>query len=258
MPRRRPWTALALLAFALPAGALDDALYAEVLSRYTHEVRDLARTRVAYRELGSAPEWRRVVESLEATDPSRLGTRKAKLAFWIDAYNVLAIDLIVRNHPLESIRDLGSLIWPVWKRTAGTIGGESYSLDRIEHEIIRPMGDPRTHAAVICASTSCPALRREPWRADRLDEQLDDAMRTWLADPGKGLLVDRKSGVVTLSRIFDWFEEDFEAAGGVLAVAARYAPLPEGDWLSSHPRPRLRYFDYDWRVNDLESPQTRR
>ena len=132
MPQRRPWIALALLAFALPAGALDDALYAEVLSRYTHEVRDLARTRVAYRELGSAPEWRRVVDSLEATDPSRLGTRKAKLAFWIDAYNVLAIDLIVRNHPLESIRDLGSLIWPVWKRTAGTIGGESYSLDRIE------------------------------------------------------------------------------------------------------------------------------
>jgi hypothetical protein len=256
MFRQSPWLVLALLCLAPPSHALDEDVYADVLTRYTRPVRDVAGTRVAYRELARSPEWRRVVASLEAADPARLEGRAEKLAFWIDAYNVLAIDWIVRNHPVESIKDLGSLLWPVWRREAGRIGGRPYTLHQIEHEIIRPLDDPRTHAAVICASTSCPALRREPWRADRLDAQLDDAMRIWMADREKGLRVE-PTGEVTLSRIFDWFEEDFEAAGGVLTFAARYAPEAEREWLERNPQARVRYFEYDWRANDLESAQAK-
>jgi len=239
------------LALAAPAAALDDELYARILDRYTREVDDLARTRVDYRGLTRSPDWPRLIASLEASEPARLATRDAQLAFWIDAYNILAIDTIVSHYPVDGIRDVGSLFRPVWKRSAGTIGGESYSLDRIEHGIIRPLGDPRTHAAVICASTSCPALRREPWRAEHLDAQLDDAMRRWMADPGKGLRIDRAAQTVTLSKIFDWFEQDFEAAGGPLAFAARYAPPDARAWLESHPDARVEYFDYDWSANDL-------
>jgi hypothetical protein len=239
------------LALAAPAQALDATLYAELLERHTRTVEDLARTRVDYRGLRSSADWSRLVASLERIDPAALATPDERLAFWINAYNILAIDLVVRNQPIESIRDIGSLLRPVWKREAGRIGGASYSLDRIEHGIIRPMGDPRTHAAVICASTSCPALRREPWRARELDAQLDDAVRIWLADEGKGLRIDREDESVTLSRIFDWFEEDFETQGGTLAFVARYAPEPSRSWLARHPDPDLEYFDYDWRLNGL-------
>jgi hypothetical protein len=242
---------IAVLALASPAAALDLALYEQILGRHTVEVEDLARTRVDYRALTRSQDWQRLRASLEASDPARLATRAEQLAFWINAYNLLAIDWIVRHYPVESIRDLGSLLRPVWERPAGTIGGRPYTLDEIEHQIIRPFGDPRSHAAVICASTSCPALRREPWRAERLDAQLDDAMRIWMADPGKGLRIESASPEVRLSKIFDWFEEDFEDAGGALAFATRYGPDDARAWLASHPKPRIVYFDYDWSANDL-------
>jgi hypothetical protein len=248
---------LALAASAggtLPARGqtLDEALYAELLVRHTREVPDLARTRVDYRGLTRSADWRRLLESLSRSDPARLERREQQLAFWINAYNILAVDTVVRSYPLASIRDAGTLLRPVWKREAGRIGGRAFSLDEIEHGQVRSAGDPRTHAAIVCASLSCPALRREPFRAAELDAQLDDAMRTWMADPGKGLRLDPASDRVWLSKIFDWFAEDFAAAGGPLRFAARYAPEPARQTLESEgDRLRVRYFDYDWRLNDL-------
>jgi hypothetical protein len=88
-----------------------------------------------------------------------------------------------RHYPIDSIRSIGSFFSPVWKKTAGEIGGRSYTLYEIEHEILRPMGEPRIHAAIVCASLSCPPLRREPYRAAELEAQLEDNVRRWLADP---------------------------------------------------------------------------
>jgi hypothetical protein len=207
--------ASALLAAAASAEPLDEALYAEILTRHTRPVADLARTRVAYGALADAPEWPRLLGNLQRTRPSRLADRNQRLAHWINAYNILAIDLVVRGYPLESIRDLGSLFRPVWRRPAGRIEGRELSLDEIEHEILRPMGDPRIHAAIVCASLSC---RRR----------------------------------VHLSRIFDWFEADFEASGGVLAFVARYAPADAREWLEGNGAgASVSFLDYDWRLNDL-------
>lgn len=234
------------------AEALDLDLYAGLLEQHTREVNDLAGTRVDYAALGRSPEWRRLVASLAASDPGALEGESEKLAFWVNAYNILAIDLVATHWPVASIRDVGSFFSPVWKREAGRIGGRGYTLDAIEHGIVRPLGEPRAHAVVICASTSCPALPREPLVAERLDAQLDAAMRRWLASPGKGLWVDPAAGTVRLSKIFDWFAEDFAAAGGPLAFAARYAPPDARRWLEEHgDDARIVYLDYDWSVNAL-------
>ena len=241
-----------LLAWATPAAALDEALYAALLERHTRASDDVAGVRVDYAALQDSEDWERLIASLAATDLDTLEGQQARLALWINAYNILAIDLVRRGWPLESIRDLGGLFSPVWKRPAGNVGGRSVTLDEIEHGIVRPMGDPRVHAAVVCASTSCPSLRREPFTAERLDAQLDDATRLWLARADKGLRVDRDANTVWLSKIFDWFEEDFAYDGGVLAFAARYAPESERRWLEQNARgARLRYLDYDWEVNAL-------
>ncbi|MEM9177135.1 MAG: DUF547 domain-containing protein, partial [Myxococcota bacterium] len=116
---------------------------------------------------------------------------------------------------------------------------------------LRKMGEPRIHAAIVCASTSCPPLMRSAFRAEQLDAQLDAAMARWLASPEKGVAIDRASKTVRASAIFDWFEEDFEAQGGVLATIARHVPETDAAWLRGPGRnARIRHFDYDWSLND--------
>lgn len=255
MGQQRPRLLLGLLVAVattgpVRAGAFDVTLYGKLLERHTLAVTDPAGVRVDYRSLRQDADWPRVLESLARADLAALSGRDERLALWINAYNVLAIDMVRKHYPVESIRSLGSLLRPVWKRPAGVVGGSTRSLDEIEHQILRPLGEPRIHAAIVCAATSCPSLRREPFRAERLDAQLDDALRRWLADPRKGARLDREAGVLWLSRIFKWFEEDFESAGGVIAFVTPHLPEPARAWVVEHPDLRLRHFDYDWSLND--------
>jgi hypothetical protein len=238
------------------AQPLDTALLDDVLQRYSRRVADAAGVRVDYRELARSQDWRRLLANLATTNPDLLATRNEKLAFWINAYNILAIDLVVKNRPIESIRDIGNLLRPVWKLSAGRVGGRNVTLAGIEHETLRPMGEPRIHGAVVCASVSCPPLKRSAWLAESLGEQLDAAMRIWLADPATGLRVDAANETLYLSRVFDWFEEDFEPSGGVLAFIEPYLRPADRAWLARHPEPRIRHLSYDWNLNDLAGATT--
>jgi hypothetical protein len=254
----RRWAAApaALLAASLarPASAegFDVALWDALLGAYTREVADAAGVRVDYRGLAAEPRWRELLAGLAGAEVP--GDRAGRLAFWINAYNVLAIDVVLQSYPLASIRDAGSLLRPVWKRPAGRAGGAPRTLDEIEHRILRPLGEPRIHAAIVCASSSCPSLRREAFRAERIEEQLEDSLRAFLAHPEKGSRYDAASHTLWLSPIFDWFAEDFAAGGGVLAVLRPRLPEGTRSPLAARPdAPRLRYFEYDWRLNDLSA-----
>ncbi|MCH2173292.1 DUF547 domain-containing protein [Myxococcota bacterium] len=250
------WMGTCILMLCLPMsatpGGFDEENYARVLRQHTEGVDDVAGTRVAYRDLSNSTAWKKVIESLATFDPNTLDGRAQELAFWINAYNILAIDLVRRNLPLESIRDLGWLLRPVWKKKAGTIGDRAYTLHEIEHKILRPMGDPRIHAALVCASTSCPSLMREPWRAAVIDEQLDREMGTFLADPEKGARFEPAENTLFLSSIFRWFQVDFDAEGGSVAFVRRRLPAnvqaqldAAGDDLE------VDFMPYDWSLNAL-------
>jgi len=244
---------------------LDIALYDELLRLHTRAVADPAQTRIDYAALrggAGAPDWKRLVEGLAAWRPDRLGSRAETLAAWINLYNVLTIDLVVRGAPVASIRDLGSVLRPVWKRAAGRIGSDAgpgtraVSLDEIEHGILRRLGEPRIHAAIVCGSVSCPPLRREPYRAERLDAQLDDNLRAWLADARKGARFEPApdavgGGTLRLSPIFDWFARDFAAAGGVRAFVLPHLPEPIREAVTrGGDAVRIAFLEYDWRLND--------
>jgi hypothetical protein len=239
----------AIIAVAAPAGALDMSAYAKLLEVHTRSVDDTAGTRVDYAALGRDPAWAAFLATLAAaTPPGDAASRDERLAFWINAYNALAIDVVVKHQPIASIRDAGSLLQPVWKRPAGTVGGRVVTLDEIEHAILRPMGEPRIHVAIVCASTSCPSLAREPFEAEGLDAQLDAAARRFVADRRKGVRIEGDG--VRLSSIFDWFEGDFAASGGVLAFVRRHAdPELRAALDALGPDPQLAYFDYDWSLN---------
>jgi hypothetical protein len=241
--------ALGIALVAVQARAQDDNLYARVLERYTVPVDDIASTRVDYAALRGSDEWEALVRGLRESDPGPLQSRDEKLAFWINAYNILAIDLVRRHYSVESIRSIGSLPSPVWKKKAGEIGGRPYTLYEIEHEILRPMGEPRIHATIVCASLSCPPLRREPYRAATLDAQLDDNVRRWLADPRKGVRIEQSTQTLYLSPILDWFAEDFGTS--VLPFVAAHLPGEDASWIRAQgSRLLIRYFDYDWSLND--------
>ena len=245
------------VALVLPALAAAETspgypqIYAELLSEYTAPVDAEVGTQVDYAGLLAEPRWKALVDALALVDPDQLSSRPEKLAFWINAYNILAIEIVVRHYPVKSIRDIGSLFRSVWKREAGRIGGRGYSLDEIEHDILRPMKEPRIHGAIVCASISCPNLARIPYSAEGLDAQLDASVRAWLMRPEKGVSLDRAEKRVRVSRIFKWFSRDFGGRRGVLDFVRRYAPEPEGAWLAENLEGvRLSYFGYDWDLND--------
>ena len=243
-------TLFALAPLGVPVTALDLDLYDRLLQRHTREVADIATVRVDYAALVDSEEWADLVDGLEATDVDALRGREA-FAFWVNAYNILAIEVVRRSYPVESIKDVGSLWKPVWKREAARIDGRPYTLDQIEHEILRPMGDPRVHGAIVCASLSCPPLRREAYRVEELDAQLDDNVRVWLRDPRKGVRVDAARQTLHLSPILKWFAKDFQAAGGRRGFVQRYGPPEAVALLEREPDARLGFLDYDWRLNDL-------
>ncbi len=221
------------------AAAPDWTPYARVLDHHVHV--DAGSTWVDYAALRSDPDFLRSVLLIGDARLPDGASRDERLAYYINAYNILAMKLVADNWPVKSIRDVGGFLRPVWKMPAGRVGGRMVSLDDIEHSEIRPLGEPRIHFAIVCASRSCPDLRREPYSALKLSAQLDDQARHFLADPGKGVSLRLKS--VRASRIFDWFEEDFASAGGPLAFIRRYRPdLPPG--LNFEPD-----LIYDWSVN---------
>lgn len=185
----------------------------------------------------------KAVEELSAFKLERLTDKNEKLAFYINAYNILALKKVADYWPTESIKDAGSLFTPVWDKPAGNLGGKTVTLGEVEHKILRPMGEPRIHLAIVCASVSCPDLRDEPYTAMRLDNQLNDQTRQFLNNKGKGLKIEKK--VIRISKIFDWFEDDFERIGGVSAFLKHYKKdLPKLKVKANIP--------YDWATNGVK------
>jgi hypothetical protein len=194
--------------------------------------------------------------ALADVEPRALG-REERIAFWIDAYNAFTLKLILARYPgIGSIKEIPR--GERWKARRWRVDGREYSLDEIEHEILRKMDEPRIHFAIVCASLSCPDLRSEAYVPERLDAQLTAAVRDFLADPEKGLRFGDEPGrlwgtnhVLRLSSIFDWFEEDFErASGSVIDFVLPYAPEAAAAYIRAH-RDELRVadLDYDWSLN---------
>ena len=203
---------------------------------------------VNYKKLQNDPVFPKLIDDLKSFFPSQLQTHKEKLAFWINVYNVFAVKIVTENYPLKSIKDIGGLFKPVWKHNAGVVGRREYTLDEIEHKILRKMGEPRVHVAIVCASISCPDLAKDAFRPETLNEQLDAQMRGFLANPGKGMRVDADGKKVFLSSIFDWFKEDFESRGGVFKFIQHYVAPKDKQALKNISR-RIFYMEYNWRVN---------
>lgn len=236
-----------MLATAQPALAGESyerflSLYDGLLQTHIHpaEKDGIAYNGVDYDGWAADSRHKEALKLLLAENPG-FYTGDAKKAFWINVYNFLTIDLIVREGERKSIKNLGGTFTSPWTRHAWPLSGMDYTLDYIEHKILRPMGDARVHFAINCASVSCPDLRLESYRADRLNDQLNEQVMATLANEGKGLR--RNGDTLYVSKIFDWFKEDFKG-GDIIGWLADYAKID--------PNASLRFMDYDWSLNKAD------
>jgi hypothetical protein len=197
--------------------------YAEILKQVNPGVKHgVSLALLDYAQLKQTGHIEAVYQDIKQFPVAELVSREEKLSFYINTYNILAIKMVIDHWPLDSIKDIGNLFSPVWGKTAGIIGGKKVSLDDVENNIIRPMGEPRIHLAIVCASVSCPDIRAEPYRAEKLNAQLEEQARTFLTNDKKGLRIEKNS--IQISKVFDWFEKDFVKTGGVEAFIRRYRP----------------------------------
>jgi hypothetical protein len=194
-----------------------------------------------------------IVSSLESVNPSKLNEPNQAKAFWINVYNFGAMRLVVEHYPVDSITSFKiSLFKHPWSKDAVRINGQDYSLAGIEKDILlKRYDDPRIIFAVSCAALSCPDRTPRAFSGTHLNEQLDGMIRTFFANPGKGLLLDRKRRTVTLSWILEkdayLFPKD---KGGVLGFVMPYLAAETREWLKANPA-QINYFEHDWTLNDL-------
>ena len=178
--------------------------------------------------------------------------REEQMAFLINAYNAFTVEKILARYPdIGSIWDFGKLFGNPFKDEFFVLLGQKRSLDWIEHEKLRKTyRDPRVHFAVNCASVSCPMLREEAYVAARLEAQLEAQARRFLSDRSRNRLREER---LEVSKIFDWFKQDFEPRA---AYFARYADVlsddPKGRGAIAGGRLALRFLDYDWSLNDAK------
>jgi len=197
-----------------------------------------------------APRLDAYLETVAAAPFDRL-SRDGKLALLINVYNAATLRLILDFRPLESIKDIPAA--KRWDDRRWVIGGKTMSLNDIEHEEIRPkFKEPRIHFALVCAAVGCPILGNEAFVAERLDAQLDARMR-YAHTHDRWLEFDADSGVLRLTKLYDWYGGDFTQSGDTVeAYAAQYAPTLE-QALDAGRRVKIRWLAYDWDLNGRRS-----
>ncbi|WP_223032778.1 DUF547 domain-containing protein [Hanstruepera marina] len=178
-----------------------------------------------------------VLTLLSSKDEFKALSKNDKLAYWINAYNALTVDLIIRNYPVKSIKDIKD----PWNQKFYTFNGEQLSLNQIEHDILRKMDEPRIHFAIVCASQSCPKLSNEAYIADKLEQQLTDATKDFLNDKAKNKITNND---LELSKIFKWFAKDFKQNGSLIDFLNQYAEVNISE------DAKIKYRDYNWDLND--------
>jgi hypothetical protein len=183
-----------------------------------------------------------IIIEIESFKTDTLKTEQDKLAFWINAYNIGAVKMIINNYPLKSIKDQSQFLNSVWDQKILTIEKQAYSLRHIEHKILRKMNEPLIHFAIVCASVSCPDIRPEAYTAKKLEKQLNSQLRQFLGNEKKGFLIEDHK--LNISKIFSWFRKDFDTKGGVKSFLSKTLGL--GD-LTAYD---IDYLDYNWELNE--------
>jgi len=182
-------------------------------------------------------ELRSYIVALGENMPTENWTIEDKLAYWMNAYNAMTVDLILKHYPLQSIKDIDK----PWNQRLWKLGDKWYDLDEIEHQILRKMNDPRIHFGINCASFSCPPLLNEAFTSEKVDAQLDDLAKRFVNDSRRNSISENE---LSISKIFNWFAKDFKKNGTLIDFLNTYSKI------KINAKAKVRYMDYNWDLND--------
>ena len=178
-------------------------------------------------------------------------SRPEQLAFWINLYNAVTVDVVLDHYPVESIRDIrltkGLFSKGPWNKKLLVVEENELSLNDIEHRILRPIWqDPRIHYAVNCASVGCPNLMTDPFTPDNSDQLLQEGARDYV-NHQRGARIN--NGRLHVSSIYVWFESDFGGSeAGVIDHLKRHAAPALSVQLDGIGK--ISDDSYDWSLND--------
>lgn len=226
----------------IPAAEFSHHLFEETLA--THVKDGL----VDYPAIATDDRFAGYLTRLDLVDPDAFATRNGRLAFWINAYNAFAIKGILEGD--SPVSWVGRYRYFIGREHR--VGGTTINLYNLERQVlIRQFREPLIHFAIVCASASCPRLQPWAYQSDQVERQLDAAARAFINDPTRNRF-DRTRKIAFLSKIFDWFAEDFAAAAGsTAAYVARYVGDAElaKDLIESEYR--IVFLEYDWSLNGI-------
>ncbi|MBA3649344.1 MAG: DUF547 domain-containing protein [Chitinophagales bacterium] len=195
---------------------------------------------VNYKDLlREKPKLDSYLKELSETPASEAWTRNEQIAYWINAYNAFTVDLILRNYPVKSIRDLNS--GKPWDDPFIHLNGKTYTLNAIENILREKFSDPRIHFAINCASRSCPKLMNAAFNSGSLEQQLTKLTVEFINDPIKNKIA---AGKIEVSPIFNWYKNDFLKYGSLIYFINKYSAS------KISPDASIIYLDYDWSLNE--------
>jgi hypothetical protein len=253
-----PGAAPAATSPAAPSAAPDYAAWQDLLSRYYDPARGMKYRDLKEKDGKTLAELR---ERLAAVDVAALA-RTDQLAYWINLYNISTLSTVIEHYPVASIRDISTdpiIRLNVFKKPTVKVRGGQLSLNDIENDKIRAgFKDPRIHIAINCAALSCPPMRTEPFVGARVGEQLDDQARKFLNDPARGAKIENDGGdvVIHVTKVMDWFGDDFNKwGGGQVPFIRKYVTADKQKLIdSAKGRVKLDFYSYDWKLNDASKP----
>ncbi len=170
--------------------------------------------------------------SLATNYPDDSYSREEQLAYWINLYNAVVMKMIIDNYPVSSINDIKN----PWKQKAITIKGKGYSLDDIEHGMLRKMNEPKIHFLLNCAAKSSPRLWNRAYTGDNINKELNEQTKAYINDTRKNLITAEE---VKLSQVFEWYKDDFNR-GDVISYINQFVDtkIPK--------KTKISFLPYDW------------
>ena len=200
---------------------------------------------VDYEGIEANPRFRRFVQQVGEIDAGTSPERNEQLTFYINAYNALAIQGILDGYSPASLWGR----YKFFKSKKYVVLGKKINLFDLERKILIPMGEPRIHFAIVCASMSCPRLSDRAYLPETLEQQLDEGARRFINDVSRNHF-DLPRRTAYISKIFDWYKEDFEvAAGSVQRYLASYVEDAEVAEALGNDEFDVRFLKYDWNLN---------
>lgn len=178
-----------------------------------------------------------IIAKFEKTQPTDKWSKNEKLAYYINAYNVYTLKIVIDNYPTKSIKNIDN----VWDKKFILSGKSKISLSDVEHKILRKMNEPRIHFAINCASFSCPNLLNEAYLPQTLDKQLETVTKSFINDKTKNTIAVNE---IKVSEIFNWFGGDFKTKNtSVIDFINIYSTI------KIDKKAKIKYLDYNWSLN---------